>query len=500
MASTPIIKSLVLKSSLNLKAISNSTQIFTKGIEKASLSSRKIADSLGESNLVKKKLIANDAKFFRKRRDNVRRKENESIIEASGVTGALKRTGKVISDSTKGFFGRVLDFVGYTLTGWLVTKLPAIIKGANELMKNINGVVNFLSNFTNDLIGILTQTDFALDVEKDKLNTVDLMKTKGQLDKAKAETSRAFGLMEGQLTDGANQVNDAVDEINKENEDKKDEGFGEDTKNQWWDFLDLFPNKRDEQADTEESGEEERSRLQSEIIESAKKKEAEVKPQDQLIPNNKKDQQNTQEESNNEDDEDNEGSFEMYKLGGIIDGKSHEEGGKNINVEGGEAIIPKNSVDELGPDLINDLISGNSDNFKSVADEMKNLMAQNVESAKDGINNIQNDFDNLTTKKDKGNRGFLGWRSAADWMTGGLTDLDKKGNDFNLINPKKKDLKSRKLSTPRKRSVVYMLNNQGSSGSGGSSPPPTTTKSKKRTIFLTENFYKKIQASLYSYT
>ena len=82
MASTPVIKSLVLKSSLNLKAISNSTQIFTKGIEKASLSSRKIADSLNQSNLVKKKLIANDAKFFRKRRDNVRRKENESAYEA----------------------------------------------------------------------------------------------------------------------------------------------------------------------------------------------------------------------------------------------------------------------------------------------------------------------------------------------------------------------------------------------------------------------------------
>jgi len=42
-------------------------------------------------------------------------------------------------------------------------------------------------------------------------------------------------------------------------------------------------------------------------------------------------------------------------------------------------------------------------------------------------------------KKDKGNRGFLGWRSSVDWMTGGLTDLDKKGNEFNLINPKKDD-------------------------------------------------------------
>ena len=38
--------------------------------------------------------------------------------------------------------------------------------------------------------------------------------------------------------------------------------------------------------------------------------------------------------------------------------------------------------------------------------------------------------------EEKGNRGFLGWRSSLDWMSGGLLDLDKKGSDFNLINPK----------------------------------------------------------------
>tara|TARA_B100000902_G_scaffold153376_1_gene149913 strand:- start:3518 stop:5038 length:1521 start_codon:yes stop_codon:yes gene_type:complete len=41
-----------------------------------------------------------------------------------------------------------------------------------------------------------------------------------------------------------------------------------------------------------------------------------------------------------------------------------------------------------------------------------------------------------TEQNKEGNRGFLGWRSSLDWMTGGLTDLDKKGNDFNLINNK----------------------------------------------------------------
>ena len=39
------------------------------------------------------------------------------------------------------------------------------------------------------------------------------------------------------------------------------------------------------------------------------------------------------------------------------------------------------------------------------------------------------------TQKKEGNRGFLGWRSSADWLTGGLTDFDEKGSEGNLFNP-----------------------------------------------------------------
>ena len=41
----------------------------------------------------------------------------------------------------------------------------------------------------------------------------------------------------------------------------------------------------------------------------------------------------------------------------------------------------------------------------------------------------------ITPNKKEGNRGFLGWRSSLDWMTGGLTDFDEKGSEGNLFNP-----------------------------------------------------------------
>ena len=90
MASSQVVKGLVLRSSLNLKAISESSKSFSSGIKKATFFTKKISSDFAKSNLVKRKLISNDQSFFRKRREAVKRKENESIIEAAGISGAVK--------------------------------------------------------------------------------------------------------------------------------------------------------------------------------------------------------------------------------------------------------------------------------------------------------------------------------------------------------------------------------------------------------------------------
>ena len=77
----------------------------------------------------------------------MRRKEQEDIIESSGIRGAFKRQREVIASSTKGFLGRIMDFVGTLMVGWLVKNLPLIIKLGEQVIQKIQGIVGALGGF-----------------------------------------------------------------------------------------------------------------------------------------------------------------------------------------------------------------------------------------------------------------------------------------------------------------------------------------------------------------
>ena len=503
MASSQVVKSLVLRSSLNLKAISESSKSFSSGIKKASGYTRDISESLQKSVISKRKLIANDQSFFRKRRDAVKRKENESIIEAAGISGAVKRSAKVISDSTKGLFGRVLDFVGYTMVGWLVTQLPTIIKGASELMMRIQKVVDTLSRWTNNIVGILTGLDFDLEVEKSKIDSIRLQENANDLNKEGTNLGRAMAGLESQIDEGAKEVNTVVDEENKNRKDEEDENI--EGKNQWWDPLNLVPNKKEEV--------EEEKQEQPEV--EVKKQ---VQPQEELIPTKKKQQKKedlfadepdyendreswnewNQKESDALKNDPESSGFDMFKDGGIIKGKSHKEGGKNINVEGGEAVIPKKSVDSYGPEFINRIIQNKEQDNVTKLRAARSLMEKLVDQHKeDNMGSITIDeFDKIKEQTmDKLKQSLSGFTKEI------TQTVSTKANKelVKAIEPTKDMMKS--LSTPRKGSVIYMLNNQGGSGSS-SSPPIPAGSSKTRTVVINDkrDMYKKIASTLYAYT
>lgn len=146
----------LLKSSIDVDKIKKSVMTFNKSISSTQKTAMKINTSLANNNRRKQQAIRLSVSNFQKRREAVRRREREDIIEASGVGGAIKRQGKVISSSTKGFLGRILDFIGTLMVGWLLNNLPAIISLGEQLIERMGRLYGVLRSFVSNLTSILS--------------------------------------------------------------------------------------------------------------------------------------------------------------------------------------------------------------------------------------------------------------------------------------------------------------------------------------------------------
>ena len=136
-----------MRSTLNLNSIKRSLSGLSDSVKGAIKRSEQISDNIKDRNLAKKESISMSAEFFAKRRDNQRRREKEDMLEAGSVMGILRSSGKAIQRTTKGFLGRILDFVGTIILGWAILNLPKIIKIAQDLIKRIRLYFGILSNF-----------------------------------------------------------------------------------------------------------------------------------------------------------------------------------------------------------------------------------------------------------------------------------------------------------------------------------------------------------------
>ena len=135
------------KSSIGIDSIRNSITGLAEGLINIGKKSSELLKQTRQTNLFKSKLISQDAEFFRKRRENVLRKQREDELEASSITGVTKKEGNLIQRSTKGFLGRILDFIGTLILGWALVNLPKIIEMFQKLFGYIKRVVNIFTKF-----------------------------------------------------------------------------------------------------------------------------------------------------------------------------------------------------------------------------------------------------------------------------------------------------------------------------------------------------------------
>ncbi len=158
------------KSSISINSIRNTFTSFSKGITNAKQSSDDILKQTRDTNLFKSKLIRKDGEFFARRRENVRRKQREDELESSSITGVAKKQGNIVTRSTRGFLGRIIDFLGVVLVGWALVNLPAILKKFEGLFKLIQRVVGILSGFIEGI------SDFLVAIGKPIVNLIDALR------------------------------------------------------------------------------------------------------------------------------------------------------------------------------------------------------------------------------------------------------------------------------------------------------------------------------------
>ena len=144
-----------------IKVTSNSLFKSTDRLEKKSKESNTIAKSVGrtlqQQSVFKKQSIAKRESIYQKRRDGIRRKQQSDLFEASRSTGSIRSVGKAVTNSTKGFLGRILDAIAITMVGWAVINLPTIISLSKQLGERIVKISGTMSSFMSNTLSIFQE-------------------------------------------------------------------------------------------------------------------------------------------------------------------------------------------------------------------------------------------------------------------------------------------------------------------------------------------------------
>ena len=187
----------LLRSSISINSIRRSATQFSKSLQRSNVIASEIAKTTRRSNIFNEKMISKENEYFRKRRENVRRKQREDELEASTITGVTKKEGNIVQRSTRGFLGRILDFFGIILIGWFVNRLPEIIKAIRKVIDFIRKAVKFLTVFLDGIKNFLTGIGDGIKAAIDSFPKFDFLNFKRESDKTLKDTeNRARSLTE----------------------------------------------------------------------------------------------------------------------------------------------------------------------------------------------------------------------------------------------------------------------------------------------------------------
>lgn len=196
-------------------------------IQKSFFGSRKrvenLTNILSEKISRKKQGINLNYIMARRREESAKRREREDLLEASSSgNSSNSRTsfaGRVVPKSAessgKGFLGRIMDFTGTLLTGWLFTNLPVFLEGSQVLIGNISTITGISIKFTNTTKQLFEQFGSLLNGFALNLVTFDFTDSKGRLSSSFRDISISFNTMKDQFDEAFKLLTKGLPSIGK---------------------------------------------------------------------------------------------------------------------------------------------------------------------------------------------------------------------------------------------------------------------------------------------
>ena len=206
--SISVVRKTLLTSGISLKSINSTVTNFSSSV----IESNKLASSMvkrtREDNKFIRKVISNEESFFVRRRESVIRKEREGVIEAGKVGGAVRYSGTVTTDSTKGFLGRMLDFTAILLTGWLIRNGKQIGEGGEGLTDNMLKLSNTAKNYIDSQLESFTSLGDSLEKIEGQTKGFDITEEQSSLQKEQESISDSTFSIFSSITESLNQLYD----------------------------------------------------------------------------------------------------------------------------------------------------------------------------------------------------------------------------------------------------------------------------------------------------
>ena len=433
------------KSSIGINSIRKSITSLGEGLRAIAVNSQELLKQTRETNQLKRKFIKQDAEFFKRRRENALRKQREDELEASTITGVTKRQGSLVQKSTRGFLGRILDFVGILILGWAITNLPKIIAAFQKLFGFIRRTVGILSGFVEGMKNFLLSLGAGVENFLAIFNRFDFREDDKNIKDTFEKTQNNLSKLERDFVESVNafatdkDINSANEEVERLGitEENKDDSGGVDTSQP--------------KSDDEIVGQIEREVSQEQV--------------------------DAIEEGGRIDEEGNVFDAE----GNIVEGV--EAGAADLTLTDEDARRQIESEDAIQGDQTTDATGDNIEGTQTFDDE-------EVTGDADDVEGMGGDDEQILSSGSGSSGGAPSLGGGASG--GGSLDVDEdEGSGDKMVNPPVKGDQSMSVKPikrnffnlfgrRKKKTTVVQVNNQG----GGNTPPPIQQSSDGKTKFI----------------